>query len=162
MGEQSGINKIQDLKPGMEQINVLVRVLQVNEPRVVQTRNGTRRLSEAIVGDESGRTKLTLWGKHAGTLKDGQVVMIKGAWTSVYKGQVQLNAGSKTVIEEASPESVPEASEIPETSPTAPEMPRRGGFRGGRGGGRGFKGGRGGYQGRRRSSQESESEEDEE
>jgi len=157
MGEQSGISKIQDLKPGMEQINVIVRVLQVNEPRIVQTRNGTRRLSEAIVGDESGRTKLTLWGKHAGTLKDGQVVMIKGAWTSVYKGQVQLNAGSKTVIEEASQESVPEADEIPQNSPTAPDMPRRsGGFRGGRGG-RGFRGGR--QQGRRRGGEEEEEEE---
>jgi replication factor A1 len=150
MGE-SGIEKIRDLKPGMEQINVVVRVLQVNEPRIVQTRNGTRKLSEAIVGDDSGRTKLTLWGKHAGTLKDGQVIMIKGAWTSVYKGQVQLNAGSKTVIEEAESESVPSAEEIPQESPTAPDMPRR--SFGGRGGRKSFGGQR-----RRRRSEESEEE----
>jgi replication factor A1 len=32
-----------------------------------------------VIGDETGRVKVTLWGKHAGTLKEGEAVEIRNA-----------------------------------------------------------------------------------
>ncbi len=57
MGEKVG-----NLKPNMESVDVTVRVLEASEARQIQTKNGVRTISEAIVGDETGRVKLTLWG----------------------------------------------------------------------------------------------------
>ncbi|MEM0363000.1 MAG: single-stranded DNA-binding protein [Sulfolobaceae archaeon] len=144
--------KIGNLKPNMENVNVTVRVLETTEKKQIQTKNGLRTISEAIVGDETGRVKLTLWGNHAGTIKEGQIIKIENAWTTAFKGQVQLNAGSKSKIAEADVKDFPDSSNIPENTPTAPQQMR---------GGRGFRGGGkryGGY-GRRGRRQENEEEE---
>lgn len=109
--------QVKDLKPGMENVSIKVRVLEVNQPRVIQTRAGTRTLSEAIVGDETGRVKLTLWGRAVGKLSEGRVFTIEGAWVTVFKGKVQLNAGSRTEIKEISDESFPSSNDIPENEP---------------------------------------------
>jgi len=123
--------KISELKPGMDNVSVKVRVLEAQEPRVINTRKGPRTISEAIVGDETGRTRLTLWGHAAGSLKEGDAVEIQGAWTTAYRGQVVLNVGGKSNIEHVEDSEVPQADEVPEESPTAPEgyrPPRRGGM----------------------------------
>ena len=121
----SELSKIKDLKPGLDNVTVQVRVLETREPKVVQTRRGPRTISEAIVGDETARIKLTLWGEKAGSLEEGQAVKIEVAWTTAYRGQVQLNVGSRGNIEEVSGEEVPEAEDVPEDIPSAPETPRR-------------------------------------
>ena len=118
-----GVRRIIDLKSGEENVTVVARVLQVNEPRVVETRRGPRTLSEAVIGDASGRIKLTLWGKHAGTLQQGQVVKISRAWTSSFKGEVQLNVGSRSVVEVVDESMAPEEDEIPSRVPRASRSP---------------------------------------
>ncbi|AEB95490.1 single-stranded DNA-binding protein [Metallosphaera cuprina] len=130
--------KIGNLKGGMENINVTARVLEVGEQKVVQTKNGPRTIREVMVGDDTGRVKLTLWGNQADEVKEGQIIKVENAWTTVFKGQVQLNAGSRSKITESAEESIPEADQVPENSPTDDSPPRRS-FRG-RGGRRGYGG----------------------
>ena len=127
--------KIGELKPGIENVSVRGRVLSTTSPRTIQTKSGLRTISEAVIGDETGRVKVTLWGKHAGTLKEGEAVEITNAWTSAYKGEVQINVSSKTDIKVIEDESIPRSEAIPEEFVKAPEdyRPQRGGFRGGRG-----------------------------
>ena len=111
--------KISDLKPGMERLNLEVRVLEAYKPKVVKTKKGLRTLSEAIVGDETGRVKLTLWGQHAGSLEEGSAVRIEGAFTTAFKGEVQLNIGVKGKVEKIDDDRVVQASEVPENKPKA-------------------------------------------
>lgn len=121
--------KISELQPGMDNVSVKVRVIEAQEPRVINTRKGPRTISEAIVGDETGRTRLTLWGHAAGSLKQGEAVEIHGAWTTAYRGQVVLNVGGKSNIEHVEDQEVPQSDEVPEETPKAPEgyrPPRRG------------------------------------
>ncbi len=125
--------RIIDLKSGEENVHVTGRVLETTPPRVIQTRRGPRTISNAIIGDESGRVQVTLWGSKAGSLEEGKVVDIKGAWTTSYRGKVQLNIGRSTNVEEVSDEEAPQPEEIPEDQPTAPYTPsRRQGFSRGR------------------------------
>ncbi len=111
--------KIADLREGLDGIDIKVRVIEAKEPKVIQTRKGSRVISEAIVGDETGRVKLTLWGKQAGTLHEGEAVEIKGAWTTSYRGEVQLNVGSKGQITKIEEDEVPSSENIPENVPKA-------------------------------------------
>ena len=132
-GSRPPINVI-DLKPGMENVTVRVRVLDVGETRSIETKKGTRTISNAVIGDSSGRVEATLWGDKAGSLKTGDVVEINGAWISEFKGKVQLNIGKNTNIIPLPSESLPE--HIPETRPRGTgrsqvgrEPPRRGHLR---------------------------------
>jgi replication factor A1 len=68
-----GVTRVIDLREGMDGVSVRVRVLEAGEAKVIETRNGPRTISEALVGDESGRVRLTLWGKLAGSIKKGRL-----------------------------------------------------------------------------------------
>ncbi len=111
--------KVLDLRPGENSVNVKVRVLEVGESRVVETKRGPRTLSEATVGDETGRVVLVLWGDHAGKLKEGKVVQLQNAFTTVYREKVQLNLGNMGSFVETDDEGFVKAEEIPEDMPRA-------------------------------------------
>ncbi len=117
--------RIIDLKSGEENVHVTGRVLETTPPRVIQTRRGPRTISNAVIGDESGRVQVTLWGSKAGSLEEGKAIEIKGAWTTSFRGKVQLNIGRSTSVEELPDEEVPQPEEIPEDQPTAPYTPSR-------------------------------------
>lgn len=129
MESEEGFRKVSSLREGEDNISVKVRVLKTTDSRVVETRKGPRTISEAVVGDETGRIKMTLWGKHAGTLKEGQAIEVNGAWTTAYRGEVQLNVGFKGEIREVDNSEVAAESEIPEAVPKAQNQPpQRAGF----------------------------------
>lgn len=135
IGEETPSKKIIDLKQGESSVSIKARVLETNEPKNIETKKGTRTISEAILGDETGRIKATLWGEKAGSLEEGQAIKVTGAWTTGYKGKVQLNIGSSSEITQIDDSEVPAKEEIPENEPAAPaeeRRPFRGGSRGGR------------------------------
>lgn len=122
--------KVSDLKPGMEKVSVLVRVIDPGEVRRITTKSGERTIREAVVGDESGRVKLVMWGKSIKSLAKGDVVEVSGAWTTVFRGKLQLNVGGTEnvkVVEDTG--ELPSTEQIPETEPKAegsvpPRRPR--------------------------------------
>ncbi len=128
VGLLSEKHKVADLHEGLDGIDLKVRVIEAREPKVIQTRKGNRVISEAIVGDETGRIKLTLWGKQAGVLHDGEAIEIKGAWTTSYRGEVQLNIGSRGEISKIDEEEVPSPDEVPKNVPKAESKPGYQGF----------------------------------
>lgn len=117
--------KVSELKPGMDNVSVRVRVLEAEAPKVIETRKGPRTISEALVGDETGRVRLTLWGRAAGTVSPGEAVEISGAWTTTYRGNVVLNVGGRGEIKRLEDSEVPTAEEVPEETPRAPRSFRQ-------------------------------------
>ena len=90
--------KIKELKDDMHNVSVVVKVINVSPPKTVRTKKGETTIREATVEDDSGRIKLTLWGKQ--NIKPGATVKIENAWTTVYKGEIKLNVSSKSKISE--------------------------------------------------------------
>jgi len=109
--------KIIELKNRLYNVEVICRVLNISQPKIVSTRKGETVIRDVIIGDETGRTRLVLWGEIGGSLKIGSVIRIINAWTSSYKSQVILNAGSKTKFEEVNDPSFPTQDKIPNRSP---------------------------------------------
>uniref|UniRef100_A0A7J3ZKU4 Single-stranded DNA-binding protein n=1 Tax=Fervidicoccus fontis TaxID=683846 RepID=A0A7J3ZKU4_9CREN len=128
-GSFSKEKKIINLKEGEQNVTVVGRVLDAGEPKVISTKRGPRTISEALIGDDSGRVKVTLWGEKAGSLEEGKVVRIENAWTTSFKGKVQLNVGSKSKVEETEDSSIPPKEDIPDREPTAPSPHSREGQR---------------------------------
>ncbi|MGC8975686.1 MAG: OB-fold nucleic acid binding domain-containing protein [Thermoprotei archaeon] len=125
--------KIGDLKPEMNGVSLVARVVSVEPSRTINTRSGLRTITEAVVGDETGKVKLTMWGKAlTSKLREGDSIEIRNAWTTVFKGVVQLNVGGEENIRVGSEAALPKPEEIPERYPQAPEgyrPERRGGQR---------------------------------
>lgn len=107
----------------MDRVDVVVRVLEERGIKSIRTRSGDRTIGEYIVGDETGRVKLVAWGSKAASLTANDVVEIKGAWVSVYRGEVQLNIGRSSTIEKLDDDAVVPEEEIPEDRPSPPPTP---------------------------------------
>ncbi len=123
------------IRPGLNHVDVLVRVIDAREKRSVATSTGPKDISEATVGDETGRVKLVLWGDKAGLLKRGQPILVKNAFVTEFHGELQLNAGEYSALIEVSDSAVPDESAIPKDQPRRARSegrrrgPRGSGFR---------------------------------
>lgn len=144
-----GNTKIKDLTPSSRRVNVLGKVVSVGEPKEIQTRFGEQKsVTEVVIGDETGKVILSLWGDQAEQATDGQTLYIDNGYISLVRGHMRLNVGKYGSLSTAN-EEVSEVDESLDMSEKEYENEYRG-FRGGSGGGRRFNGGgRGRYSDRR-------------
>ena len=95
--------KIGDLKPGMKRIDLKAEVLKLSEPKIVYTRYGTTAyVSNALIKDETGSMRMSLWNQQINMVHKGDVINIKNGNVSWFSGERQLNLGrngSLSVIE---------------------------------------------------------------
>jgi replication factor A1 len=90
---------IRDLKKGMTRINLTAKVLNITEPSTVYTRYGnSARVASALIGDETGTIKLCLWNDQISSISAGNVIQIRNARTSIFRGEKQLNLGKRGLL----------------------------------------------------------------
>lgn len=97
---------IGDLKTYSSNVETVVKVVSMTEPREVSSRRdwSKHRLAEALVGDETGSIYLTLWDDVVDEIDEGRVLLIKNAFIKLFRGSMRLNlgrTGSYEFIEEA-------------------------------------------------------------
>jgi replication factor A1 len=86
--------KITELKPGMRGVNIEGRIESITEPRTVNLRTGgTAQVADAMVSDETGSIKLSLWDDQINLVKDGDDVTIENGYTQSFRGENSLNIG---------------------------------------------------------------------
>lgn len=87
--------KIKDLRNGMKKVDVEAKVISMDAAREVTSRfrNTTYRVASAIVEDDSGQIKLTLWDDHIEQVKLGDKVTIDSGFVTSFRGEIQLNIG---------------------------------------------------------------------
>jgi replication factor A1 len=87
--------KVASLKSGFRNVNLIVKVVDVRESRVTFSRRdrSEHRISEALVGDETGVVLLTLWDDQIDIFFPDNVFEIKNSFTSLFKGSLRLNIG---------------------------------------------------------------------
>jgi len=90
---------VANLKPGMKNITIRVRVVNVFPPReVVSRKDGTpHTLQEVLVGDSTGSVLLTLWDGDVNRLEEGRSYEING-YTTLVRGSLRVNVGRKGSI----------------------------------------------------------------
>jgi replication factor A1 len=150
--------KVGELNPSSRAVNVLAKVLSRSEVRnVAAGRDGEpHKVSDALVGDETGCIYLTLWDDNIEKVHDGDTVTVKNGYINLFRGNMRLNVGRYGTLEIAETPLAGDVNTENNVSTQVYEQPRRP-FRGGRGdfgGGRRDFGGRdrdrrGGYRPRR-------------
>ena len=95
--------KIEDLKVGMRKISLIAEVLETSEPSKVHTQfRDNAVVSNAIIGDETGKILLCLWDQQIGSVSVGDSIEVKNVHVATFKGEKQLRLGkngSVTVLE---------------------------------------------------------------
>ncbi|MGD0644082.1 MAG: single-stranded DNA-binding protein [Candidatus Bathyarchaeia archaeon] len=144
--------KVGDLTPQSKAVNVLAKVVSKTEIREIPMgRDGSpHKVSDALVGDETGVVYLTLWDDNIEKVNEGDSIRVENGYVTLFKGNIRLNIGKYGKLEPAKEPLTVEVNTENNVSSKAYEQERRPYRGGGRGGGRGYGGGGGGYGGRDR------------
>ena len=86
---------IKELQDGMKRVSVEAKVVEKGDPREVKSRfkDETYRIVDAVVADESGSVKLTLWNEQIDMVNVGDNIKIENGYITSFKGEIQLNSG---------------------------------------------------------------------
>ncbi len=82
--------KIEELKPRQAVDEVTFKVLELGEER---TTSGGNRVVEALVGDETGVIKFTLWNAEISMLEEGKSYSLKNGYVTLFRGSMRLTIG---------------------------------------------------------------------
>jgi len=104
-----GINKtIRELLPGEQSVNLLVRLVSVNEKEVTPEGQGTKKILFGILGDPTATVPFTAWEPLNGPVATGDVLRVQNAYTKEYRGQIQVNFGLRTIVSKEKADALPE------------------------------------------------------
>lgn len=89
------MTSINQLKSGMTRLDKVEGTVEsISEPRTVNLKaGGTAQVADAILKDETGQIKLTLWDAQIKMVKSGSKVSIENGYISSFKGENSLNVG---------------------------------------------------------------------
>jgi len=88
--------KIKDLKDGMKQVNLKARVLEIPKPKMVYTKFGTEaHVSNALIADETGTIRISLWNQQINRVSEGDVIKIENGKVARFRGERQLRIGRR-------------------------------------------------------------------
>lgn len=87
--------KIKDLKNGMKGVSIEAKVMEKSETREVMSRfkDETYKVATAIIADDSGTIKLTLWNDQINQVNVDNTVKIEKGYVTSFRGEIQLNTG---------------------------------------------------------------------
>ena len=96
---QSKVLTIKDLRNGMTQICLKAKVLEIPKPSLVYTRYGNyASVANALISDETGTISLCLWNEQTQCISVGDNIQIENGRVSTFRGQRQLNIGTKGLL----------------------------------------------------------------
>jgi replication factor A1 len=87
--------KIKDLRDKMRNISIEAKVTEKSDAREVMSRfkDETYKVATAIVADETGTIKLTLWNDQINQVNVDDTVKVENGYVSSFRGEIQLNIG---------------------------------------------------------------------
>ncbi|MEM4297571.1 MAG: hypothetical protein QW815_04300 [Nitrososphaerota archaeon] len=97
----SEVVKIGNLTPRSRGVNLIAKVVEKPEPRVVSSQydQTEHRISEALIADDSGAITLVLWDENIDKVGQGDFVKISNGFVKIFRGKMQLNLGRFGSIE---------------------------------------------------------------
>ncbi|GBC69269.1 hypothetical protein HRbin01_00965 [archaeon HR01] len=129
----SEITKIGNLTPRSRGVNLIAKVVEKPEPRVVSSQydRSEHKISEALIADDSGAITLVLWDDNIDKVLEGDFIKVTNGFVKVFRGKMQLNLGRFGTVEttEATFENINVDNNLSQKETYFSEGPR-GGFRG--------------------------------
>ncbi|MDY6761741.1 MAG: OB-fold nucleic acid binding domain-containing protein [Candidatus Nanohaloarchaea archaeon] len=83
--------EIEDLTVESEDVELEATIRDIETPRAVVGKYGQKRITVAILEDDSGEIQVTLWEEQIDAVEEGATVTVSGAYTRDWAGDLQLN-----------------------------------------------------------------------
>lgn len=93
------MTKIIDLKNGDLHININVNVVSIGEVKEFEKAGRAGRVCEAVVEDESGQIKMSVWNNDIDKIRVGDVIQINNGYVNEYKNEPRLSTGKFGTLE---------------------------------------------------------------
>ena len=92
--ESKELVKVEKLTPNSKEVNTVVKVISKSEVRNVTGRDySVRRVTDALVGDETGCIYLTLWEDNIDKVNEEATLRITNGYVNLFRGNMRLNIG---------------------------------------------------------------------
>ena len=91
--------QISELSPRQGDVDIVVQIASIEEPREFNKFGNPGRVANAVIKDESGEMKLTLWNEQIDLVKPGDTVHIQKGYVNEWKGEKQLTTGKFGTID---------------------------------------------------------------
>ena len=91
--------KISELFVRQGNVEVEGTIKEISEPRTFSKFGRELRVADAILEDDSGAIKLTLWNDDIDNFKAGDKIRIENGYVNEYQGEKQLTSGKFGKIE---------------------------------------------------------------
>ena len=104
--------KVKDILPGMDRIQVAIRVVGVGEVTNVSLPYGVQRVCRCVAGDETGVLALILWNDFIKYAEQGSILQITRGHAKKFKGELQLATTRDSVISKVDDGILPDAKWI--------------------------------------------------
>ncbi len=98
--QTSAVKKIEELNGTEQSVDILVRIVYVEEKEIT-VRGSPKTITSGIIGDESGTASFTVWEKQGLTMEKGSVYWLRNAYTKTWNEKVQVNIGARGSVESA-------------------------------------------------------------
>ena len=85
--------KASEIKPGMRNIDLDLKVVEKEEPHSFQSDSGEGRVSTTVCEDDSGKVKVSLWNEEIDKVEVGDRIRIEGGYSRLFKDEVHVSAG---------------------------------------------------------------------
>jgi replication factor A1 len=87
--------KIKELRNGMRKVEVEAKVVEKTPTREVMSRykDVVHRVATAMVSDDTGQIKLTLWNDQIEQVNVEDKVKVENGYITTFRGEMQLNVG---------------------------------------------------------------------
>ena len=79
----------------MRNVTVEGKVMEKSDAREVLSRfkDETYKVASAMIGDETGTIKMTLWNEQIDRVNVDNLVKVENGYVSSFRGEIQLNVG---------------------------------------------------------------------
>ncbi len=94
--------KVNDLKAGMRNIEVLGKIVRKFEVRHFESARGPGKVASFVLGDETGTTRVVLWNDQADKLdeiNEGDVLKLSSAYARDNNGRLELHLNDRSGVE---------------------------------------------------------------
>lgn len=95
--------KLNELRPGMENLELEVEIIKIGNPREVETYSGLKHtIVECEIKDGTKTMGLTVWNETRGELdkiKPNDIVLLFNCFITSFKGILSVNIGRESKIE---------------------------------------------------------------
>lgn len=91
--------EIKDLKPNAGNVDLVLEVVDKEEPRTFEKFGKSGSVCNVKVKDETGTVKMTLWNEDIESVKVGDKIHLQNGWCSEFRDELQISSGKFGKIE---------------------------------------------------------------